>query len=132
MQFCDIRITKQPLDAADLHFSRTEGAVIDFFGVVRMIESDRMIDGIEYEAFEAMAQRQLALIADEAREKYGLVSVIIHHRIGFVPAGEASLFVRVTARHRRAAFEGNSEIIERLKESVPIWKHPVYANVQMA
>jgi molybdopterin synthase catalytic subunit len=132
MQFCDIRITKQPLDAADLHFSRTEGAVIDFFGVVRMIESDRMIDGIEYEAFEAMAQRQLALIADEVREKYGLASVIIHHRIGFVPIGEASLFVRVTARHRRAAFEGSSQIIERLKESVPIWKHPVYANVQMA
>ncbi len=132
MQFCDIRITKQPLDAAGLHFSRIEGAVIDFFGVVRTIENDRMIDGIEYEAFEAMAQRQLALIADEVRERCGLVSVIVHHRIGFVPAGEASLFVRVTARHRRAAFEGSSQIIERLKEAVPIWKHPVYANVQMA
>jgi molybdopterin synthase catalytic subunit len=132
MQFCDIRITKQPLDAADLRFSRTEGAVVDFFGVVRTIENDQMIDGIEYEAFEAMAQRQLALIADEVKEKYGLVSVIIHHRIGFVPAGEASLFVRVTARHRRAAFEGSSQIIERLKEAVPIWKHPVYANIQMA
>jgi molybdopterin synthase catalytic subunit len=132
MQFCDIRITKQPLDAADLHFSRTEGAVIDFFGVVRTIENDRMIDGIEYETFEAMARRQLSLIAEEARERYGLASVTVHHRIGFVPAGEASLFVRVTARHRRAAFEGSSQIIERLKEAVPIWKHPVYANVQMA
>jgi molybdopterin synthase catalytic subunit len=132
MQFCDIRITKQPLDAADLHFSPTEGAVIDFFGVVRTIENDRMIDGIEYEAFEAMAQRQLSLIADDARERHGLVSVIVRHRIGFVPAGEASLFVRVTARHRRAAFEGSSQIIERLKEAVPIWKHPVYTNVQMA
>jgi molybdopterin synthase catalytic subunit len=132
MQFCDIRITKQPLDAADLHFSRTEGAVIDFFGVVRTLENGRMIDGIEYEAFEAMAQRQLSLIADDARERYGLASVIVHHRIGFVPAGEASLFVRVTARHRRAAFEGSSQIIERLKEAVPIWKHPVYANIQMA
>jgi molybdopterin synthase catalytic subunit len=132
MQFCDIRITKQPLGAADLHFSRTEGAVIDFFGVVRTIENDRMIDGIEYEAFEAMAQRQLSLIADDALERHGLVSVIVRHRIGFVPAGEASLFVRVTARHRRAAFEGSSQIIERLKEAVPIWKHPVYANVQMA
>lgn len=132
MQFCDIKITKQPLDSADLRFSRTEGAVIDFFGVVRTIENDRMIDGIEYEAFEAMAQRQLALIADEARERLGLVSVIVHHRIGFVPVGEASLFVRVTARHRRAAFEGSSQIIERLKETAPIWKHPVYANVQMA
>jgi molybdopterin synthase catalytic subunit len=132
MQFCDIRITKQPLDAADLRFSRTEGAVVDFFGVVRTIENEQFIDGIEYEAFEAMAQRQLALIADEARDRYGLVSVIIHHRIGFVPAGEASLFVRVSARHRRAAFEGSSQIIEQLKQAVPIWKHPVYASVQTA
>ena len=64
MQFCDIRITKQPLDWAFLSFSLTEGAVVDFFGVVRTIENDRLIDGIEYEAFEAMAERQLALIAD--------------------------------------------------------------------
>jgi len=132
MQFCDIRISKQPLDAANLEFSRTEGAVLDFFGVVRTIENDRLIDGIEYEAFERMAERQLALIADEARASFGLVSVIIHHRTGFVRAGEASLFVRVSARHRRAAFEGSSQIIERLKQAVPIWKHPVYANVQIA
>jgi molybdopterin synthase catalytic subunit len=116
----------------DLCFSRTEGAVVDFFGVVRTIENERLIDGIEYEAFEAMAHRQLTLIADEARERYGLASVIIHHRIGFVRAGEASLFVRVSARHRRAAFEGSSQIIERLKQAVPIWKHPIYANVQIA
>jgi molybdopterin synthase catalytic subunit len=132
MQFCQIRITKQPLDPRVLHFSRTEGAVVDFFGVVRSIENERMINAIEYEAFEAMAERQLALIADEAKDRYGLVSVIIHHRIGLVPVGEASLFVRVTARHRRAAFEGSSQIIERLKQAVPIWKHPVYANVQIA
>jgi|ERR1700730_7960622 molybdopterin synthase catalytic subunit len=132
MQFCDIRITKLTLASADLRFSRTEGAVVDFFGVVRTIENERLIDGIEYEAFETMAERQLALIANEARDRYGLASVIIHHRIGFVPAGEASLFVRVTARHRRAAFEGSSQIIERLKQAVPIWKHPVYASVQIA
>ena len=132
MQFCEIRITKQPLDPAVLEFSRTEGAVLDFFGVVRTVENDRLIDGIEYEVFEVMAERQLALIADEARASCGLVSVIIHHRIGFVRAGEASLFVRVSAGHRRAAFEGSSQIIERLKQAVPIWKHPVYASVQIA
>ena len=132
MQFRDIRITKQTLDTADLRFSRTEGAVVDFFGVVRTIENERLIDGIEYEAFETMAERQLTLIADAARDHFGLVSVIIHHRIGFVRVGEASLFVRVTACRRRAAFEGSSQIIERLKQAVPIWKHPVYASVQIA
>src|ERR1700745_4042848 len=121
MEFCEIRITRDPLNAGQLNFSQNEGAVVDFFGVVRAIENDRMIEGIEYEAFEAMAERQLVLIADEAWNRDDLVSAIIHHRIGFVPAGEASLFVRVTARHRRAAFEETSHIVERLKQAVPIW-----------
>jgi molybdopterin synthase catalytic subunit len=132
MEFCEIRITREPLNAGRLNFSLNEGAVVDFFGVVRAIENDRLIDGIEYEAFEAMAERQLVLITEEARDRYRLALVIIHHRIGYVRAGEASLFVRVTARHRRAAFEGSSQIIERLKQAVPIWKHPVYANAQIA
>ena len=106
--------------------------MVDFFGVVRIVENERTIDGIEYEAFEPMANVNCALIAEEAKSSYGLISVIIHHRIGFVPTGEASLFVRVTARHRRAAFEGSSQIIDRLKQTVPIWKHPVYASVQIA
>ena len=132
MEFCEIRITREPLNAGRLNFSQNEGAVVDFFGVVRVIENDRIIDGIEYEAFEAMAERQLVLIAEETRDRYRLALVIIHHRIGYVPAGEASLFVRVTARHRGAAFEGSCHIIERLKQTVPIWKHPVYANAQIA
>jgi molybdopterin synthase catalytic subunit len=132
MEFCEIRITREPLNAGRLSFSQNEGAVVDFFGVVRTIENDRMIEGIEYEAFEAMAERQLVLIGEEARRRYRLALVIIHHRIGYVRAGEASLFVRVTARHRRAAFEGSCQIIEQLKQTVPIWKHPVYANAQIA
>jgi molybdopterin synthase catalytic subunit len=132
MEFCEIRITKEPLEPARLNFAQTEGAVVDFFGVVRATEDSRIIDGIEYEAFEAMAERQLALIGEEARERYRLAAVIIHHRIGFVPTGEASLFVRVTARHRRVAFEGSAQIVERLKQAVPIWKHPVYADAQIA
>ncbi|HYY27513.1 MAG TPA: molybdenum cofactor biosynthesis protein MoaE [Chthoniobacterales bacterium] len=132
MRFCQVRITREPLDRAGLHFSATEGAVVDFYGVVRTIEDDRIIDGIEYEAFEAMAERQLSIIANHASEKYELPLVLIHHRIGFVRVGEASLFVRVAARHRRAALDGCGQIIERLKMSVPIWKHPVYATVQIA
>jgi molybdopterin synthase catalytic subunit len=132
MEFCEIRLTREPLKADRLGFSQNEGAVVDFFGVVRAIEGDRLIDGIEYEAFEAMAERQLVLIAEEARRRYRLALVIIHHRVGYVRAGEASLFVRVTARHRRAAFEGSGQIIEQLKQAVPIWKHPVYANAQIA
>jgi molybdopterin synthase catalytic subunit len=132
MEFCDIRVNSDPIDAAGVNFSLTEGAVVDFFGVVRALEGSRLIEGIEYEAFQPMAERQLLIIAEEAKSRHGLRQVAIHHRIGFVPAGEASLFVRVSARHRRAAFEGSSQIIEQLKIAVPIWKRPVYARAQMA
>jgi molybdopterin synthase catalytic subunit len=132
MEFCDIRVSGEPINAAGLNFSQTEGAVVDFFGVVRAIEENRVIEGIEYEAFQTMAERQLLVIAREATSRYRLGLVLIYHRIGFVPAGEASLFVRVSARHRHAAFEGSSQIIEQLKIAVPIWKHPVYAQAQIA
>jgi len=132
MEFCDIRISSEPINAANLNFSPTEGAVVDFFGVVRALEGDRLIEGIEYEVFQQMAERQLLIVAEEARLRHGLRSVSIHHRSGFVPAGEASLFVRVGARHRRAAFDGSSQIVEKLKLAVPIWKRPIYAQAQMA
>ena len=132
MEFCDIRVNGDPISAVELSFSRTEGAVVDFFGVVRALEGNHLIEGIRYEAFQLMAERQLLVIAEEAKSQYDLQQVLIHHRIGFVAGGEASLFVRVSARHRRAAFEGNSQIIEQLKIAVPIWKHPVYLQVQMA
>lgn len=132
MEFCDIRVNGDPIDAVKLSFSQTEGAVVDFFGVVRALEGNRLIEGIQYEAFQPMAERQLLVIAGEAKWQHNLKEVLIYHRIGFVPVGEASLFVRVSARHRRAAFEGNSQIIERLKIAVPIWKHPVYLQAQMA
>jgi molybdopterin synthase catalytic subunit len=132
MEFCDIRVSGEPINAAGLNFSQTEGAVVDFFGVVRAIEENRVIEGIEYEAFQTMAERQLLVIAREATSRYRLGLVMIYHRIGFVPAGEASLFVRVSARHRRAAFGGSSQIIEQLKIAVPIWKHPVYVQTQIA
>jgi molybdopterin synthase catalytic subunit len=132
MEFCDIRVNGDPIDAVKLSFSQTEGAVVDFFGVVRALEGNRLVQGIRYEAFQPMAERQLLVIAEQAKAQHNLQQVLVYHRIGFVAAGEASLFVRVSARHRRAAFDGNSQIIERLKIAVPIWKHPVYLHVQMA
>jgi molybdopterin synthase catalytic subunit len=120
-----IILTRDPIDRIDARFSVTEGAVVDFYGVVRDTENDRKIGGIEYEAFELMARKQLNLIAAEATTKFRLGALAIHHRIGWVPAGEASLYVRVTARHRRAALEACGEIIEKLKVAVPIWKHPI-------
>ena len=117
----DVKVTTESLSGFTPEFSGTDGALVDFFGVVRGTE-----DGIDYQAFVEMAEIELQRIAKTAREDFRLGLVLIHHRIGFVPAGEPSLFVRVTAPHRDAAFTGCQHIIEQLKARVPIWKHPAF------
>jgi molybdopterin synthase catalytic subunit len=103
------------------------GAIVDFWGVVREMEDGHEIDGIEYEAHRAMAEHQMKIIAHSAAEAFRLNQVLLHHRIGFVRAGEASLFLRVSARHRGAAFEASQWIVDELKKKVPIWKKPAFA-----
>ena len=73
-----------------------------------------------------MARHQMETIANVARVEFGLEKVILRHRIGFVAAGEASLFLRVTSAHRAAAFEGSEWSVAELKRKVPIWKWPLF------
>jgi molybdopterin synthase catalytic subunit len=125
MHVCDVKVTRDPLVPLPSVFSAAHGAVVDFFGVVRENENDAIISGLEYEAFAEMAEAELGRISEEVAQKFSLGSVTVYHRIGFVPAGEASLFVRVSARHRGAAFAGSQQLVELLKARVPIWKHPM-------
>jgi molybdopterin synthase catalytic subunit len=106
--------------------SLSAGAVVDFWGVVRELEDGREIEGIDYEAHKAMAEHQMKIMADAAVEKFRLNQVLLHHRIGFVRTGEASLFLRVSAPHRAAAFEASKWIVDELKKKVPIWKKPKF------
>jgi len=102
------------------------GAVVDFWGIVRQLEDGHEIEGIDYEAHEAMAEHQMKVIADAAAGTFRLNQVLLHHRIGFVRAGEASLFLRVRAQHRAEAFEASQWIVDELKKKVPIWKKPKF------
>jgi molybdopterin synthase catalytic subunit len=132
MHRCVVKVTREPLVPVPSAFSTEHGAVVDFFGVVRDNEKDAIISGLEYEAFVEMAEAELGRISEEVAQKFSLGSVIVHHRIGFVPAGEASLFVRGSAHHRGAAFAGSQHLVELLKSRVPIWKHPIPAKSHSA
>jgi molybdopterin synthase catalytic subunit len=125
---CEVLVTEAALQAPAQDVDLAAGAVVDFSGIVRKLEDGREIDGINYEAHGAMAEHQLRLIVDAAVEKFGLKRVIVHHRIGFVRAGEASLFLRVAASHRGAAFEASKWIVDELKKKVPIWKKPRFVS----
>lgn len=128
----EILITTSPLRSRPNRWSGAAGASVDFWGVVRTLEDGREISGIEYEAHQTMAQRQMEMIAEAARTDFGLEEVILQHRIGFVAAGEASLFLRVASAHREAAFRASSWIVTELKKKVPIWKRPLFVRQSRA
>ena len=128
----EILITTSPLRSRPNRWSGAAGASVDFWGVVRALEDGREISGIEYEAHQTMAQRQMELIAEAARTDFDLEEVTLQHRIGFVAAGEASLFLRVASAHREAAFRASSWIVTELKKKVPIWKRPLFVRQSRA
>jgi molybdopterin synthase catalytic subunit len=125
---CEISVKHAPLAtrASDIDVVGA-GAVVDFWGVVRPIEDDREIEGIDYDAHREMAEHQLKRIAEQAAERFGLRLVIINHRIGFIPVGEPSLFLRVASPHRGEGFRASQWIVDELKKKVPIWKRPAFA-----
>ena len=123
---CEVSITQAPLELPARENDPAAGAIVDFWGVVRGLEEGREISGIEYEAHTPMAEHQMRGLAESATNKFGLTKVVVHHRIGFVPAAEASIVVRVASAHRPAAFSATQWIMDELKRTVPIWKHPIY------
>jgi MoaE-MoaD fusion protein len=75
-----------------------------------------------YEAYEAMALKQMESLAAEARARFGVRGASIVHRLGRLEIGETSVLIVVAAAHRGAAFEACRWIIDTLKKTVPIWK----------
>jgi molybdopterin synthase catalytic subunit len=120
----EVLLTETELELPADNMDLAAGAIVDFRGVVRALEEDREISGIDYEAHRLMAQHQLTTIATKAADKFALQRVVIHHRLGFVPAGESSLWLRIAAPHRAEAFAAGEWIVDELKRKVPIWKHP--------
>jgi MoaE-MoaD fusion protein len=123
------RISAEPLDlgAAVAEAASDEaGAVATFIGTVRSGSRGRIVDHLEYEAFEEMAEPMLERLGRELTAKHGLSAVAIHHRVGRVEIGEASVVIAVSAPHRAAALDACREAIDTLKTTIPLWKKEVY------
>ena len=102
--------------------ARETGAVVEFHGVVRELENGVPLLGLQYEAYEPMARRQLESIFESLQRVAPVHSVEFIHRLGWVPVGEVSLYLRITASHRGEAFLFCKETIDAMKRDVPIWK----------
>jgi molybdopterin synthase catalytic subunit len=119
-------IRSEPLDADTLIAlvgAQGDGAVVTFAGLVRDHNQGRRVTFLEYEAYEPLAIRALERILDEARELWPSARVAVHHRIGRLEIGEASIVIAAASPHRAEAFAACRYTIERVKQIVPIWKH---------
>ncbi len=112
---------------ADLEPSTAHGADLRFHGVVRDSEEGRPLTGIEYSHYEAMALKELLRIGEAMGREHPGHLALVHHVVGHVPAGVASILIRVQTTHSAEAFEICREYLRRIKASVPIWKRPVFA-----
>jgi molybdopterin synthase catalytic subunit len=119
------RITSEPIDLAALIAAvraPAAGAVATFIGTTRDQNDGRRVTLLEYEAYPGMAEEEMARIGEEAARRWPIHRIAMVHRIGRVAIGDASVAIAVSAVHRPAAFAACRFAIDRLKETVPIWK----------
>ena len=122
-------LSSEPLDpAAVIEEARNDqaGAVASFIGTTRRRSRDRTVHYLEYEAYGGMAEKVMAELAGELKQRYDLCEVAIAHRTGRVDIGGISVVIAVSARHRADALAACKDAIDRLKEIVPLWKKEVY------
>jgi len=121
-----LTISSAPIDEAALLAQRSMsigmGAAVYFLGVVRGHEAGETIGGLEYEAFQKMAEHQFQLLFAEMEKRWPIESVRLVHRVGVVKVNEPSLWVEVVAPHRGEAFAACQWLIDEMKRVVPIWK----------
>jgi molybdopterin synthase catalytic subunit len=113
-----IKIVKRPED----------GAVVVFDGIVRNNSRGRQTQYLDYEAYEAMADKQMRDLAEEAIRRFGVRQVVIVHRLGRLLVGETSVLIVVASAHRAQAYEASRWLIDTLKKTVPIWKKETFVD----
>ena len=102
------------------------GAIATFQGTVRTQSRGREVIALEYEAYSEMAEKVIAEIVGEVKERYDLCEVAVAHRLGRVEVGETSVVIAVSAPHRQDALAACKDVIDALKERVPLWKKELY------
>lgn len=124
-----VAIVTAPIDVGAL-LTRAQapgvGAVSLFLGTVRDLNDGRPVSGMEYEAYAPMAESELRAIAEETCARVAGLRMVVEHRVGTLEIGEASVAIVAAHAHRAQAMDGARDVIEALKQRVPIWKREHY------
>jgi molybdopterin synthase catalytic subunit len=124
-------IVKREIDVAsviDEVRSTSSGAISVFIGTVRETSDGRSVTALEYEAYQAMAERELAAIVAEAATQFDIAALVAEHRVGELALGDVSVVIASAHAHRGAAIDCTRLVIEEIKKRVPIWKREHFAD----
>lgn len=125
-------ITRDPIDKRELEqrlLTGAAGAVVTFDGTVRNQTGGRAVLKLQYEAYPPMAVKEMRKVGAEMRERWpDIASLGIVHRFGELDVCESSVVIVVTSPHRKVAFEACHYAIDRVKQTVPIWKKEIFAD----
>ena len=120
-----VLITDRPLNPESVTAqvrAPANGGVVTFLGTTREETEGRPVRFLEYEAYPEMAEKEIRKIFRELEERWGVTEAAVAHRIGHLEIGEISMVVAVATPHRREAFSACWQAVDRIKETVPIWK----------
>lgn len=123
-------VTPEDVDTEALLASVSDdraGAVVTFAGVVRNHDHGQVVTGIEYVGHPSASEVMAGLVAEFA-QRDGVHAIAAQHRIGTLGVGGVALFVAVAASHRKQAFDCASDLVDRVKEALPIWKKQFFVD----
>ena len=110
------------------HSTKTNiGAHSIFLGQVRSdVINEKKVMAIDYTCYTEMALEKMHTIRQEIFSKYELTCMHIYHSLGLVKAGEISLFIFTSAVHRLAAIYACNEVVEKIKNELPVWGKEIF------
>ena len=123
-------VDDRPLDVARLAALVSDdraGATVTFTGVVRNHDAGRAVDGIEYVGHPS-ADAIIAEVAAEFTGREGVHAIVVAHRVGTLTIGDLALVAAVSASHRAQAFSTCSDLVDLIKQRLPIWKRQVFSD----
>ena len=118
-------LTEGPIDSNALVQSvmrRSDGAYVLFEGVVRDHHEGKRVESIFYDAYRPMAEKEMEKVVREVESQFPMVALAVLHRLGHLVVGDASIAIVAASAHRAEAFAACRMCIDRIKETVPIWK----------
>lgn len=118
-------LTDEPINPTALVqkvMRKADGAYVLFEGVVRDHHNGKAVESIFYDAYRPMAEREMEKIVREVEAKFPETALAVVHRLGQLVVGDSSIAIVAASAHRAEAFEACRMMIDRIKETVPIWK----------